>query len=43
MRIMICVLGMVCICSSCTWKDAREVIAMADSIDQNCHVIYLIL
>ena len=25
---------------SCGWKDAKEVIAMADSIDQNCHVIY---
>ena len=39
-RTMICVLGMICLYSSCTWQEAKEVIAMADSIDQNCHVIY---
>ena len=41
---MVCVLGVLCVVMlglcSCTWQEAREVIAMADSIDQNCHVIY---
>ena len=41
---MVCVVGVLCVVMlglcSCTWQEAREVIAMADSIDQNCHVIY---
>jgi hypothetical protein len=41
---MVSLLGLVCgaMCglSSCGWQEAKEVIAMADSIDQNCHVIY---
>ena len=41
---MFCVVGVLCVVMlglcSCTWQEAREVIAMADSIDQNCHVIY---
>lgn len=36
----ICVLGLLCCFASCRWQEAREVIAMADSIDQNHHVIY---
>lgn len=36
----ICVLGLLCVLSACHWQEAREVIAMADSIDQNHHVIY---
>ena len=41
---VICLLGLVCgmLCgfASCRWQEAREVIAMADSIDQNHYVIY---
>ena len=41
---MVCVLGLVCgaMCglSSCGWREAKEVIAMADSLDQTEHVIY---
>ena len=41
---MFCVVGVLCVVMlglcSCTWQEAREVIAVADSIDQNCHVIY---
>ena len=41
---MICVLGLVCgaMCglSSCGWHEAKEVIAVADSLDQTEHVIY---
>lgn len=40
MRTIICVLGMMCICSACTWHEAKEVIATADSLDQTEHVIY---
>lgn len=40
MRTLICVLGMVCICASCKWQEAKEVIAVADSLDQTEHVIY---
>lgn len=40
----VCVLGLVCgvMCglSSCQWHEADAVVAMADSIDQNHHVIY---
>jgi tetratricopeptide (TPR) repeat protein len=34
------VLGLLCVLSACHWQDAKEVIAMADSIDQNHYVIY---
>lgn len=34
------VLCLLCCFASCRWQEAREVIAMADSIDQNHHVIY---
>ena len=34
---MLCLL---CCFASCRWQDAKEVIAMADSIDQHHHVIY---
>ena len=41
---MVCVVGLVCsaMCglSSCGWHEAKEVIAVADSIDQTEHVIY---
>jgi tetratricopeptide (TPR) repeat protein len=31
---------MMCICSACTWYEAKEIIALADSLDQTEHVIY---
>ena len=41
---LVCVWGLVCgaMCglSACNWQEAKEVIAVADSIDQNEHVIY---
>ena len=37
---LVCVLGLVCGFVSCRWHEAKEVIVLADSIDQNCHVIY---
>ena len=41
---MVCLLGLVCgaMCglSSCGWQEAKEVIAVADSLDQTEHVIY---
>ena len=41
---MVCALGLVCgaMCglSSCGWQEAKEVIAVADSLDQTKHVIY---
>ena len=41
---MVCVVGLVCsaMCglSSCGWHEAKEVIAVADSLDQAEHVIY---
>ena len=40
MRIIICVLGILCIFTSCCWREAKEVIATADSLDQAEHVIY---
>ena len=36
----VCMLGLVCICTSCHWQEAKEVIVLADSIDQTEHVIY---
>lgn len=40
MRIIICVLGILCIFTSCCWREAKEVIATADNLDQAEHVIY---
>ncbi len=40
MRTLICVLGMVCLFSFCGWKDAQEVIAMAERMDKTEHVVY---
>lgn len=38
---MLClVCSMLCGLASCGWQEAKEVIVLADSIDQNCHVIY---
>ena len=36
----VCMLGLTCAISSCLWQEADAVVAMADSIDQNHHVIY---
>ena len=40
MRTIICVLGMVCIFTSCGWQRAKEVIATAERMDKTEHVIY---
>ena len=37
---VVCMLGLVCGLASCSWHEAKEVIALADSLDQNEHVIY---
>lgn len=37
---VICVLGCVFILTSCGWREAKEVIATADSLDQTEHLIY---
>ena len=37
---VICVLGVVFILTSCHWREAKEVIATADSLDQTEHLIY---
>ena len=37
---ILCVVGLVFILSSCHWREAKEVIATADSLDQAEHVIY---
>lgn len=37
---VICVLGCVFILTSCGWREAKEVIATADNLDQTKHVIY---
>ena len=41
---MVCLLGLVCgaMCglSSCNWQEAKDVIAVADSLDQTEHVVY---
>ena len=34
------VLGMMCFFTSCHWQEAKEVIAVADGLDQTEHVIY---
>ena len=40
MRIIICILGILHILTSCGWQEAKEVIAVADSLDQTEHMIY---
>lgn len=40
MRIIICILGILHILTSCGWQEAKEVIAVADSLDQTEYVIY---
>lgn len=37
---LVCVLSLVCGFASCRWQEAKEVIVLADSIDQTEHVIY---
>ena len=37
---LLCVLGLVCFFTSCHFHAAKEVIALADSIDQTEHVVY---
>ena len=37
---LVCVLSLVCGFASCGWQEAKEVIVLADSIDQTEHVIY---
>lgn len=38
---VVCVVAFLCACVSCSsWQEAKEVIALADSLDQTQHVIY---
>ena len=37
---LVCMMGLVCGFASCGWQEAKEVIVLADSIDQTEHVIY---
>ena len=37
---LVCMLGLVCGLASCGWQEAKEVIVLADSLDQTEHVIY---
>ena len=37
---ILCVLGLMCFFTSCHWHEAKEVIAIADSLDQTKHVVY---
>ena len=37
---ILCVLGLMCFFTSCHWHEAKEVIAVADSLDQTEHVVY---
>ena len=37
---ILCVLGLTFLFSSCGWQEAKEVVAVADSLDQTEHVIY---
>ena len=37
---ILCVLGLICFFTSCSWHEAKEVIIKADSLDQTEHVIY---
>ena len=39
-RRLVCMLGLVCGLASCGWQEAKEVIVLADSLDQTEHVIY---
>ena len=37
---MVCIFALCCVLSACHWQEARQVIAMADSLDRAEHVIY---
>lgn len=37
---LLCVMSLLCMLASCQWRDARAVIATADSLDVTEHVIY---
>ena len=37
---VVCMLGLVCGLASCSWHEAKEVIVLADSLDQTEHIIY---
>ena len=37
---MVCIFALCCVLSACHWQEARQVIAVADSLDQAEHVIY---
>ena len=37
---VVCMLGLVCGLASCSWHEAKEVIVLADSLDQMEHIIY---
>ena len=39
-RVVILLLSVLCSLPSCRWQEAKGVIAVADSIDQNENVIY---
>lgn len=40
MRIIICILGILHILTSCGWQEAKEVIAVAERMDKTEHVVY---
>lgn len=40
MRIIICILGILHILTSCGWQEAKEVIATAERMDKTEHVVY---
>ena len=37
---VVCMLGLVCGLASCSWQEAKEVIVLADGLDQTEHIIY---
>ena len=37
---MVCIFALCCVLSACHWQEARQVIALADSLDRAEHVIY---
>ena len=37
---MVCIFALCCVLSACHWQEARQVIAVADSLDRAEHVIY---
>lgn len=39
-RVVILLLSILCSLSSCHWQEAKNIIEIADSIDQTEHVIY---